>query len=144
MRGNRISPNFTFEEFTYSDTAKAHRINNAITEWDVRDNIISLVQNILQPARDAWEEPMFIKSGYRCKELNELVGGVESSQHRKGQAADVGVSDPYEFAKLVKKMNLPYDQMIIYPTFVHLSYKKNGENRGQLLYNKRWKGSKDL
>ena len=144
MQGNRISPNFTFAEFTKSNTATSHHINNAITEWDVRDNIISLVQNILQPARDAWEEPMFINSGYRCKELNELVGGVESSQHRKGQAADVGVSDPYEFAKLVKKMNLPYDQMIIYPTFVHLSYKKNGENRGQLLYNKRWKGPKDL
>lgn len=142
MQGNRISPNFTFAEFTKSNTATSHHINNAITEWDVRDNIISLVQNILQPARDAWEEPMFINSGYRCKELNELVGGVESSQHRKGQAADVGVSDPYEFAKLVKKMNLPYDQMIIYPTFVHLSY--NGENRGQLLYNKRWKGPKDL
>lgn len=144
MQGNRISPNFTFAEFTKSDKAKAHRISNAITDWDVRDNIIALVQNILQPARDAWGEPMFINSGYRCKELNELVGGVESSQHRKGQAADVEVSDPYEFARLVKKMNLPYDQMIIYPTFVHLSYKRDGENRGQLLYNKRWKGQKDL
>lgn len=144
MRGNRISPNFTFEEFTYSDTAKAHHINNAITDWDVRDNIIALTLNILQPARDACGEPMFINSGYRSKELNELVGGVESSQHRKGQAADVGVSDPYAFAKLVKKMKLSYDQMIIYPSFVHISYKRDGENRGQLLYNKRWKGQKDL
>lgn len=144
MRGNRISPNFTFAEFTKSDTANAHHINNAITDWDVRDNIIALTLNILQPARDAWGEPMFINSGYRSKELNELVGGVESSQHRKGQAADVGVSDPYAFAKLVKKMKLSYDQMIIYPSFVHISYKRDGENRGQLLYNKRWKGPRDL
>ena len=141
---SRISKNFTWSEFTKSDTAKAHHINNAITDWDVRDNIKALVENVLQPLRDAWCQPIFINSGYRCKELNELVGGVETSQHCKGQAADCGCSDPYALAKLAKKMGLVWDQMILYPSFVHFSYRADGENRMQILYNKKWKGARDL
>ena len=140
----KISKNFEWSEFEKSDVAKAHHINNTITEWYVRDNIKALVDNVLQPLRDAWEAPLFINSGYRCKELNELVGGVETSQHRKGQAADVECSDPYALAKLVLKIGLIFDQMILYPSFVHFSYRDDGENRGQILYNKRWKGEQDL
>ena len=141
---DRITRNFTYSEFSKSDTAKRLHINNAITDWDVRDNIKALVEDVLQPLRDKWGGPLFINSGYRCKELNEAVGGVEMSQHRKGQAADVGVTDPYALAKLAKRMRLPYDQMIVYPSFVHFSHKADGENRGQLLYNKKYKGPKDI
>jgi uncharacterized protein YcbK (DUF882 family) len=138
----KISKNFTFAEFTKSDTAKRLHINNAITTWEVRDNIIALVEDVLQPLRDAWGGPLFINSGYRCPELNEAVGGVPTSQHTKGQAADVGCSDPFALAKLAKRMNLPFDQMIIYPSFVHFSYKKDGENRGKVLYSAKYRGPK--
>lgn len=137
-----VSRHFSFREFEKSDTATRYHINNTIKDWDVRDNIIALVENILQPLRDEWGEPLFINSGYRCKELNEKVGGVETSQHRKGQAADVGCSNPYELAKLVQKMRLPFDQMGLYPTFVHLSYRDDGENRNQIFYSKNYKGKK--
>lgn len=139
---DRVSKHFKFSEFTKSDTANRYHINNAITEWDVRDNIVALVENVLEPLREAWGGPLFINSGYRCKELNEKVGGVETSQHCKGQAADVGVTDPYALAKLVQKMGLKYDQLGIYASFVHLSYKKDGENRKQVFYGKNWKGPK--
>lgn len=139
---DRVSKHFKFSEFTKSDTANRYHINNTITEWDVRDNIVALVENVLEPLREAWGGPLFINSGYRCKELNEKVGGVETSQHCKGQAADVGVTDPYALAKLVQKMGLEYDQMGIYASFVHLSYKKDGENRKQVFYGKNWKGPK--
>lgn len=139
-----ISKNFSFSEFEASDTAKSLHIINAITDWDVRDNIIALVKNVLQPLRDEWGGPLKIRSGYRCKELNKAVGGVESSQHRKGQAADVVCTDPYALAKLAKHLGLPYDQMIVYPSFVHFSFKRNGEQRRQLLYNKSYKGPKDI
>jgi uncharacterized protein YcbK (DUF882 family) len=138
----KISKNFTFAEFTKSDTAKRLHINNAITTWEVRDNIIALVEDVHQPLRDAWGGPLFINSGYRCPELNEAVGGVPTSQHPKGQAADVGCSDPFALAKLAKRMNLPFDQMIIYPSFVHFSYKKDGENRGKVLYSAKYRGPK--
>lgn len=142
METDRISKNFTFAEFTKSDTAKRLHINNAIVDWDVRDNIKALVENLLQPLRNAWGGPLIINSGYRCRDLNEAVGGVESSQHRKGQAADVRCTDPIALARLVEKLGLVYDQMIIYPDFVHLSYKGEGENRMQLLYAPTYKGPK--
>ena len=144
MEDARISKNFTWSEFTKSDTAKRLHINNAITSWEVRDNIKALVEDVLQPLRDAWGGPLFINSGYRCLELNKAVGGVPTSQHVLGQAADVGVTDPYALAQLVKRMRLDVDQVILYPDFLHISYRKDGCNRGQILYNRRWKGPKDL
>lgn len=135
-----ISKNFSFKEFEKSDTAARYRINNSIKDWDIRDNIIALVDNILQPLRDAYGEPLFINSGYRCQELNKKVGGVATSQHTKGQAADVGCSNPYELAKLAQKMKLDFDQMGLYPTFVHFSYNNDGENRNQVFYSKNYKG----
>ena len=137
-----ISKNFDYREFEKSDTAARLHIVNCINEAEVRDNIKALVEDILQPLRDAWGGPLFINSGYRSKELNKAVGGVVTSQHCKGQAADVGVTDPLALAKLAKKMNLDYDQMILYPSFVHFSYKREGENRGKVLYAKKYKGPK--
>ena len=139
-----ISRHFSFKEFEASDTAKRMHIDNTIKDWAVRDSIVALVENVLQPLRDKWGAPLFVNSGYRSKELNEAVGGVETSQHRRGEAADVACADPYALAKLVKRMRLDYDQCIVYPTFLHISYRRDGGNRGQLLYNKRYKGPKDI
>lgn len=138
----RISKNFTWEEFTASDTAKKLGILNQITDWDVRDNILELVDKVLQPLRDAWGKPITINSGYRCEKLNKAVGGVATSQHTKGQAADCGVDDPLALARTLLDLGLQFDQAIIYPTFVHISYKADGENRNRILYNKSYKGPK--
>lgn len=135
-----ISENFSYKEFEASETADRYNINNCICSWSVRDSVKALVLNVLQPLRDAWEKPLEISSGYRCKEVNELVGGVATSQHVKGEAADVSCDTPYELASLAKSLDLPFDQMILYPTFVHFSHKLNGKQRGQILYNKTYKG----
>lgn len=139
---DRISRHFKYSEFTKSDTATRLHINNAICDWDVRDNIKALVEDILQPLRNAWGGPLFINSGYRCPELNKAVGGVPTSQHVKGQAADVGCTDPISLARLAVRLGLDFDQMIVYPSFVHFSYKKEGENRRQVLYSEKYKGPK--
>ena len=137
-----LSRNFDWKEFEKSDTASRLHLVNIINDWDVRDNVKALVDYLLQPLRDAWGGPLVINSGYRSKEVNKEVGGVETSQHCKGQAADVSCTDPLALARLVKKMNLEYDQMILYPDFLHLSYRRDGENRMQLLYAKKYKGPK--
>ena len=144
MRESKITTNFSWSEYTKSDTAKAHHINNAITDWDVRDNAIALFENLVQPARDAYGEPVFITSGYRCKELNELVGGVEKSQHPLGEAVDVTCSDLRKFAKLIIEQRLPFDQMGIANSYIHLSYKREGKNRGQIFYYDSYRGEKDF
>lgn len=137
-----ISKNFSYHEFTFSAKAERNNIPNDIPNDEVRDSVKALVENLLQPLRDYWGEPLHINSGYRCKRLNELVGGVESSQHRKGEAADVKVGNPYELALCTLAHNLPFDQMILYPDFVHFSHKKNGPQRYQVLYDKSYKGWK--
>lgn len=141
---SKISKNFTWAEFTASDTVKRYGIINQITDWDVRDNIIALVENVLQPLRDAYGKPITINSGYRCAELNKKVGGVATSQHTKGQAADCGCDDPLALARLIIELGLPFDQMGLYASFVHLSYKRDGRNRGQIFYGKNWKGLRNL
>lgn len=140
----KISKKFTWEEFTKSDTAKAHHINNAITDWDVRDNAVALFDNLVQPARDAYGEPVFVTSGFRCKELNELVGGVDDSQHQYGEAVDVTCSDLRRFAKLIIEQKLPFDQMGLANSYIHLSHKREGKNRGQIFYYDSYRGKKDL
>ena len=142
MQQGKLSKNFDWKEFTKSDTATRLHINNEIVDWEVRDNIKALVDIILQPLRDAWGGPLIINSGFRCPELNEAVGGVPTSQHVKGQAADVGVTDPLALAKLAIKKNITFDQMIVYPSFVHFSYKKDGENRGEVFYSAKYRGLK--
>lgn len=137
-----ISKNFSYREFEASNKADEKGICNVITSFEVRDAIKALVDTVLQPLRDAWGKPLHINSGYRCPELNSEVGGMPTSQHVKGEAADVACDNPVELARLAVAMRLPYDQMILYPTFVHFSHRLNGKQRGQTLYNKSYKGEK--
>lgn len=137
-----ISKDFSYREFERSEVADAKHICNVITSFEVRDSILALTENVLQPLRDAWGKPLKVNSGYRCKALNAAVGGVPTSQHVKGEAADIATGDPVKLARLAVKLGLPFDQMILYPTFVHFSHRLNGEQRGQICYNWRYKGEK--
>ena len=146
-----ISKDFSYREFEVSELADQKHICNVIVSFDVRDSIKALVDEVLQPLRDAWGKPLAVNSGFRCRELNEEVGGVPTSQHRKGEAADIcpfgrnGKGDikiVTELARLAVKLKLPFDQMILYPTFVHFSHKLEGKQRSQILYNYRYKGEK--
>lgn len=137
-----ITKDFSYSEFTASATAKKKKIMNEITTVEVRDSIKALVENVLQPLRDAWGAPLTVNSGYRCPELNEAVDGVPTSQHVKGEAADIAASDPYRLARMAQVMHLPYDQMILYPTFVHFSHKLGGPQRMQVRYSESYKGER--
>lgn len=135
-----ISKNFSYKEFEESETAKARGITNIISSFEVRDAVRALTLNVLQPLRDAWGAALHINSGYRCPALNQAVGGVPTSQHTKGEAADIKAEHPAKLAQLAYNLGLPFDQMIIYPTFVHFSHKLKGPQRGAVLYNKSYKG----
>lgn len=137
-----ITKDFSYREFERSEVADAKHICNVITSFEVRDSILALTENVLQPLRDAWGKPLKVNSGYRCKALNAAVGGVPTSQHVKGEAADIAAGDPVKLARLAVKLGLPFDQMILYPTFVHFSHRLNGEQRGQICYNWRYNGEK--
>lgn len=134
-----ITKNFRWEEFERSSKAVELGIDNTIPDNNVAENIRALVFNILQPLRDACGHPLRVNSGYRSKALNKAVKGAANSQHTKGEAADIHEDNPFTLAWLVLHIGLPFDQLILYDTFIHLSYKRRGPQRGQILYDQSYK-----
>lgn len=92
---------FDYNEFFRSRTAEETEgadkiINYPRTEKavkEVRNNISMLVNMVLDPLRELIGHPIYVSSGYRCKELNKAVGGVKNSQHLTGEAADITTND---------------------------------------------------
>ena len=103
----------------------------------VPENVKALVENVLDPLREKYGKPIKVNSGYRCPNHNLAVGGATQSQHMKGEAADIAPmsGDTSELERMVEiiKQNGKWDQMIVYPTFVHVSWKRFGPNRKQTL-----------
>lgn len=146
-----ISKNFSWSEFEATSAENAAKlavmgVRNVVASFEVRDAILALVTQLLQPLRDIYCKPMTVNSGYRCPELNKLVGGVPTSQHTKGEAADIRTGDQTEtwrlarLAKTTPEIFRQIDQMILYPTFIHFSHKRVGTQRGQIIYDNSYKG----
>ena len=76
---------FSIAELTKSETANKRKINNKPTK-EVENCLNQLIDNILDPLREAYGQPIIVSSGYRCPELNKAVGGARTSQHTLGQA----------------------------------------------------------
>lgn len=119
---------FTIKELTKSATAERKGIDNT-PSVQVRANLTALVEKVLDPLREAYGKPIIVTSGYRCERLNRAVGGAASSQHVKGEAADIrSVQDTPEENKklydLIVKLGLPFDQLINEYGFdwVHVSF----------------------
>lgn len=141
---------FTISELTRSATARRLGIDNT-PPADVSFRLAKLVNNILDPLREAWGQPIIVTSGYRCPKLNKAVGGSSTSQHTKGEAADIRtVSDrPEDNRKLLDlllSLDLPFDQVINEypdamgnPDWIHVSY-SSVRRRGSRLVARRVKG----
>ena len=134
---------FSISELTKSATATRLGIDNT-PDAVVRYNLTALIENILDPLREAWGAPIIVTSGYRCERLNKAVGGAVNSQHRKGEAADIRTlsdsrADNMRLLRLLLRMKLPYDQVIAEyvdaqgrPDWIHVSFSRK-KNRGSKL-----------
>lgn len=134
---------FCISEMLYSETAVKKRIWNG-AGIEEEKNLNALISAVLDPLRLFYGKPIRVSSGYRCKEVNKAVGGVANSQHLKGEAADITTGSPMEnkrLAKMIVELNMPFDQLIDENNYawVHISYRRVGDNRGQIL---RYKGGK--
>ena len=96
------------------------------------ENLEALMDNVLDPARRKLGMPITVNSGFRCTVHNKTVGGVYNSQHVSGQAADVHCEDNLALARIIVEDG-KFDQLIIYPTFVHVSWRRLGGNRKEVL-----------
>lgn len=132
----RLTKNFKLSEFTRSDTAQRLQIDNMPPVGSVM-SLQALATAILQPLRDEINAPIQITSGYRSESLNKAVGGTENSQHTLGQAADISCPQGLTIIiEAVRELGLDFDQLIVYAPrgFLHISYKRTGNNRGQIIY----------
>ena len=119
---------FTIRELIKSTTAIKRNIDNSPSK-EIERSLIALVEKVLDPLREAYGKPIIVTSGYRCPKLNAIVGSTPSSQHVKGEAADIkSVQDTPEENKklfdLIVKLKLPFDQLINEHNYdwVHVSY----------------------
>lgn len=114
---------FNIKEMTKSQTANLYHIDNTPTEEAVEN--LKKVMYILDIVRAYIGKPILINSGYRCKKLNEMVGGVQKSMHTKGLAADFrtkgkeDINTMFEFLKKNQK-ELKIIELINYTTFIHI------------------------
>ena len=122
----RLTRNFSLEQLIYSETAERERIDNTPGP-DVIENLRRLALG-LEQVQALIGFPLEISSAYRCPELNSLVGGTETSQHTKGQAADFTCAEfgpPLDIIKAVRDSGIEFDQCILeYAQWVHLSFSK--------------------
>lgn len=137
----RLSQNFTLQEFTDSPKAKELGIDNIPNQIQIAA-MIAWCDNIGEPIRAYFGQPVKILSGFRSNELNKALGGADDSQHTKGEAGDIevhGVRNSVLWQFIV--LSLSYDQVIAEKLkendgtagWVHVSHKREGKQRGEPL-----------
>lgn len=138
-----VTMHFTIEEMYASQTAKRLGIDNKPNVQHMI-NLVYLCAYVLEPLRVAMNEPIKIGSGYRCRKLNKAVGGVDNSQHTKGQAADLCIDGDIQKGRKwfeYIRDHLPFDQLIweknpktgSYWAHVSFVFPDFGKNRRQVI-----------
>lgn len=123
--------------FTINELIKTSTGISNIPNAEQVANLIYLVENLLDKAREELAMPITVTSGYRSEAVNRRVGGVATSQHTKGEAVDLVCGDNAKLFNILKKLN--FDQLIwekgnnIQPAWVHVSLKRIGINRKQVI-----------
>ena len=121
---------FSISELTSSATALREGIDNRPSKCAYH-LLHVLADQLLDPIREAWGKPIIVSSGYRCKELNALVGGVKNSHHLLGCAADIiagNKADHRRLFKLIQQMQqqgqIRFTQLIWEGDgrWIHISY----------------------
>ncbi|MBL4860734.1 MAG: hypothetical protein JKX96_07740 [Acinetobacter sp.] len=136
-----ISDNFTRAEAEKSQTARRLGINNTIPDLLLK-NVIAVAENVLEPVRLKYGVPFSPSSWYRSEGLCLAIGSKKTSQHAKGEAVDFevpGISN-MEVAEFIA-FDIEFDQLIleyydgVNPNsgWIHVSYKADGSNRGEIL-----------
>lgn len=137
----KLSPHFTVGEMLRSGTAIRLGIKNVpeehpedgLTNEEVVENLRQLAVKVLEPLRQRVGR-VIVTSGYRCRVLNRAVGGVATSQHLCGQAADIHVTGNEmcrKYARIIRQLT-PFDQLILEPAgspqkrWIHVSYRPKG------------------
>lgn len=135
MKKLKDSKYFKADELLYSDTAIKFNIINITTEDEIVDNLQYLMGR-LDEIREGYGKPIYVNSGYRCPKLNQKVGGVKSSYHQLGLAADLRYDN--ELKDYIIK-NCKFDKLIEERSksaiWLHIQFQRNiNEERNRVIY----------
>lgn len=128
----RLSENFTLKELTKTSSG----IPNLITDLEI-ERLRLLCQKVLQPLRDEFGSAIIVNSGYRSPAVNKAVGGVPTSQHVRGEAADITAGSKERNKRLFEILKtIEVDQTIDEKNYswIHVSYTICRKNRNQFLH----------
>lgn len=121
----QLSPHFTLAEFTRSDTADRLKIANTPTKAH-QANLQRLAAHLEKVRSLLGDRPITVNSAYRNPAVNRAVGGVKTSDHAQGHAADIVVHglSAYEVAKRIRDSGIKFDQLILETSrkVVHISF----------------------
>jgi uncharacterized protein YcbK (DUF882 family) len=125
---------FTLKELTRTGVALPN-----VPGSEEQKNLINLVEKVLDPLREIYGKPIRVNSGYRSMAVNMAVGGAHTSQHLKGEAADITAGSVAENRRLFEMLangGYVFDQLIDEENYswIHVSLKRNGVNRKQILH----------
>ena len=129
-----LSPHFTLEEFSESQTAGRKGIDNDPPSL-LFSSLSNTAEGLEQVRTLLGDRPIRISSGYRSPALNKAVGGSASSQHVLGEAVDFtcpAFGTPRQIVSAIVASKIPYDQVIQeFDSWVHISF--STRNRRQAL-----------
>lgn len=129
----KIGAHFTLAELTDTETG----LSNTPGSEHIAA-LSRLVALVLDPLRSDLGRPVRVTSGFRSPAVNKAVGGAATSQHLRGEAADIKVDGmtTADVARTIHRLRLPVDQCIVErgdSGWVHVSTRLDGKNRGQYL-----------
>lgn len=126
----KLGKYFTLEELTVTNTGLPNKPN-----VEQINSLKLLVENVLDPARELSNGPITVNSGFRSPAVNshKTIKGSSTSQHLKGEAADIDSSDNAKLFNIIRKYCV-FDQLINENNYswIHVSYSSNN-NRGEVL-----------
>lgn len=131
----QLSPHFTLEEATFSATAERLGIDNFCKDEEVLANAYNTARQMEIVRESLDNQPVHIDSWIRCLKLNRKLKSKDTSQHIKGEAVDFicpGFGAPIDICRKLIYHNVPFDQLILEHSWVHISFSKK-QRRGIIL-----------
>lgn len=124
---------FTAADLIGSHTARLRQIDNQ-PSGEVRKELrmTACKLNVIGLYAHMMGTTIQVTSGFRCEELNKIVGGVKTSLHVQGRAVDFAVSDVkikralYEFlASQETRERLRICELIEHKNYIHIGFLKS-------------------
>lgn len=139
----KLSTNFSLAEFTFSDYATRHGLDNDPDKF-VLENLLRLASH-MEDVRKVLGHPIFISSGYRSLLVNKGIGGAKNSDHTKGLACDFvcpGFGTPKAVCQELILAGMPFKQLIFEGRWVHYSIPEMGQPYLKEILTASFKGGK--